>query len=562
MALWSVRRVVVPLVLFLAAGLVAPALAQDIPLRNWAVPGEEGGVHKSVDATSPRAFIGLPPCRLLDTRGAPIGGGIFANSEARNYTFVPFCGIPSIIGSPIALSLNFTVTGSPAAPPGAFILAWPQGGATPTVSILNFQAGQTIANAAIVPTSGAGGITINVSHSTHVIVDVNGYFSNNQGTSSNFLEVINNGQFAIRGETNNQGLNASGVAGLAMSSTGITNGVVGQNFSSSDSSDGVFGVSESTTGATVGVWGRTRSTDHNAIGIYGEAVGAGGATFGVLGRTASTNFSAVGVFGDGPTIGVRGKAGGGVDSLTFATSVGVLGQGYEGVHGTSIDDLGKGVSGRLPANATGHLGYRAGLTYYGVFASIGTIGCNGCVKQFVDPHPTDPRLTIHYVSLEGPEAGTYFRGTARTSHGRSVIEVPDHFRWVTQEEGMTVQLTPVGDLAMMAVVSQDLNRIVVRSSKDVSFHYLVQGIRPAHREFQPVVEGTEYAPQSAQERMPEGWTEWARQRLIENGTYNPDGTVNMETAERAGWAKAWREREEKTRAAVAKSQERAVPQKP
>ncbi len=41
----------------------------------------------------------------------------------------------------------------------------------------------------------------------------------------------------------------------------------------------------------------------------------------------------------------------------------------------------------------------------------------------------------------------------------------------------------------------------------------------------------------------------ARRRLIANGTYNADGTVNMNTAERLGWAKAWRENGVKTRAA-------------
>jgi hypothetical protein len=187
-----------------------------------------------------------------------------------------------------------------------------------------------------------------------------------------------------------------------------------------------------------------------------------------------------------------------------------------------------------------------------VFAYFGTIGCNGCTKQFVDPHPTDPTKTIHYVSLEGPEAGTYFRGTGLTVRGQAVIEVPDHFRWVTQEEGMTVQLTPVGELAMMAVISQDLSRIVVRSSKDVAFHYLVQGIRPAHRDFHPVIDGGEYAPQSATDRMKESWPAWTKQRLVENGTFNADGTVNMETAERVGWTRKWAEREEQARTAAAR----------
>ena len=59
--------------------------------------------------------------------------------------------------------------------------------------------------------------------------------------------------------------------------------------------------------------------------------------------------------------------------------------------------------------------------------------------------------------------------------------------------------------------------------------------------------------------MPEGWTSWMKQRLIANGTYNADGTVNMETAERAGWAQAWREQEEKMKA---ESEANAAPSRP
>lgn len=53
--------------------------------------------------------------------------------------------------------------------------------------------------------------------------------------------------------------------------------------------------------------------------------------------------------------------------------------------------------------------------------------------------------------------------------------------------------------------------------------------------------------------MKEGWTPWAKQRLVENGTYNADGTVNMETAERMGWTKMWAEREEQAKAAAARA---------
>ncbi len=37
-----------------------------------------------------------------------------------------------------------------------------------------------------------------------------------------------------------------------------------------------------------------------------------------------------------------------------------------------------------------------------------------------------------------------------------------------------------------------------------------------------------------------------KRRLIANGTYDPDGTVNTETARRLGWEKAWEDREKST----------------
>ncbi|HXM75787.1 MAG TPA: hypothetical protein VN971_03355, partial [Thermoanaerobaculia bacterium] len=43
--------------------------------------------------------------------------------------------------------------------------------------------------------------------------------------------------------------------------------------------------------------------------------------------------------------------------------------------------------------------------------------------------------------------------------------------------------------------------------------------------------------------IPAYLTEEAKRRLIANGTYNPDGTVNMTTAEKAGFTKIWADRE-------------------
>jgi hypothetical protein len=237
---------------------------------------------------------------------------------------------------------------------------------------------------------------------------------------------------------------------------------------------------------------------------------------GVLGTTTLSVPYNVGWF----PAGVRGQGEYGVFGLT---------SGNAGVLGTYNDSSGNSVY-------RGVLGFAAG---YGVYA-FGNVGASG-TKPFIEPHPTDPSKVIRYVALEGNEAGTYFRGTTRILNGRAVIPVPENFKIVTDEGGLTIQATPVGTPAIVWVESQDLDQIVLRSEKNVTVHYLVQGVRRAYKDWQVVADGVEYKPHSPHETMPAYLSEEAKKRLIANGTYNADGTVNMNTAERLGWAQTWRE---------------------
>jgi hypothetical protein len=164
-------------------------------------------------------------------------------------------------------------------------------------------------------------------------------------------------------------------------------------------------------------------------------------------------------------------------------------------------------------------------------------------KHFLDPHPTDPSRAIGYVSLEGPEAGTYFRGRARFQNGMARIPVPEHFRLVTDREGLTVQITPIGAMASFAVLKMDLDEIVVQASRNVEFSYLVQGVRATYRDVTPFRGAAEFMPRSAEAKLPLWLSPAQRQLLIQNGTYREDGTVNLETARRLGWDRKWAERE-------------------
>jgi uncharacterized repeat protein (TIGR01451 family) len=121
------------------------------------------------------SYYTVTPCRVLDTRnpagayGAPPLGA----SASRTFTLTGRCGVPS---TATAVSINLTVTGGTA--PG-FLLARPTGGSVPTVSTINYAAGQTRANNAVVVLSAGGQLDLTCgqgSGTVDAILDVSGYF--------------------------------------------------------------------------------------------------------------------------------------------------------------------------------------------------------------------------------------------------------------------------------------------------------------------------------------------------------------------------------------------------
>jgi len=124
--------------------------------------------------TSGLAFFPVTPCRMADTRAGSgqFGAPSMAGGSTRNFNITQgTCNIPS---SARAYSLN--VTAVPPAPL-TYLSIWPAGQTQPTVSTLNSLVGQVVANAAIVPAGMGGAISIFVSNTTDVIIDIDGYFA-------------------------------------------------------------------------------------------------------------------------------------------------------------------------------------------------------------------------------------------------------------------------------------------------------------------------------------------------------------------------------------------------
>ena len=429
----------------------------------------------------------------------------------------------------------------------------------------------------IVASGAGGGVTIVAGVSgTDVIVDINGYFTAEQNPGQSLIARSSDATPAIIGENTSVAIGAVAVQGyvsstnfLLTASVGVDGINMGQGFGygvrgvHNGGGIGVYGSSVSGTGVTgtsprigiraestastpgfpgYGLVARAQSDVDFSAGIRADAMASFGRVFAVDAFSASQTVDSAGL---------RAVGGGYANIATPLLRAGVRGESPDGYGVVGVGHS-YGVSGFLTNLTTGEtiaggqLGSNfgadpgSGTAPWGVFAQ-GDIGASG-TKHFIDPHPSDPSKAISYVSLEGPEAGTYFRGRGRFENGIARIPVPEHFRLVTDPKGLSVQVTPIGAMATVAVLSVGLEEIVVQSSRNVEFFYVVQGVRATFKDLDALTSSAPFLPRSADARLPAYLSGEQKRRLIANGTYNRDGSVNVETARRLGWDHEWKKR--------------------
>jgi len=146
-----------------------------------APPGPAGPFDLTITGTGcnlvpiPGVYHTITPCRLIDTRNpdGPLGGPALVAAANRTFQATGNCGVPA---TATAVFLNITVASSSA---GGNLRVFPTGTAVPTVSALNYSAGQTRGNNGIFGLDATGQFDIRcaqASGSAHVIVDVAGFF--------------------------------------------------------------------------------------------------------------------------------------------------------------------------------------------------------------------------------------------------------------------------------------------------------------------------------------------------------------------------------------------------
>jgi hypothetical protein len=131
-----------------------------------------------------------------------------------------------------------------------------------------------------------------------------------------------------------------------------------------------------------------------------------------------------------------------------------------------------------------NLGRDGSLTVFGNLSVKGK-------KEFIQDDPTDPTKQIVFVALEGPEAGTYTRGTAQLQNGEAEITLPDYFAKVTSETGLTAIANCVDECNGLRIVRVTTTHFIVKETQNgksnARFYFLIQGVRKGFEDHQVIV---------------------------------------------------------------------------
>ena len=374
------------------------------PVREIDAGGSRAAASRTALTSTPPAlpFFAVTPCRLADTRSS---GGVIGAAQIRNFQITGACGIPA---QAKAVSFNFTVTDTQGQ---GFLVAYPQGGAFPTVSTLNFVYGQTVGNAAIVPLSAGGGISAAMGVSgADLIIDVNGYFA-----PTGIVASVNN----LTGDVS---LAAGSNVTVTPSGNTLTIAAPLTNLNASNVTSGVLGISFGGTGATTPAGARQAfgaaasgsNTDITSLANLTTplsiAQGGTGTT------TASAGRLALGAAASGANTDITSLMGlttplllskGGTGSTTAAGARAALGAASGGANGdiTSLSNLttplsiAQGGTGTATPFTSAFQARITGTCSVGSYVvSVSSGGAVSCASPVVDPRP-GYSLTILASSL-------------------------------------------------------------------------------------------------------------------------------------------------------------------
>ena len=175
-----------------ATNRVMPAAVGDSPniaavnpaTRMVYVPNFDDGTVSIVASDTALQFVNVSPCRLLDTReGLPIQGG---SSRAFNLPQLAQMNGCADLSSAAAYSLNVTLI--PSEGSVGYLTIWPTPQARPSVSTMNSD-GRIKANAVTIQAGVSGAVSVYVTDTADVVLDINGYYTARNSSTLEFYPL-------------------------------------------------------------------------------------------------------------------------------------------------------------------------------------------------------------------------------------------------------------------------------------------------------------------------------------------------------------------------------------
>ncbi len=158
-----------------AVGDDPPSIAVNPTTNTIYAPNYADGTVSVIGGATTLQLINVTPCRLVDTRtanggGGPIQGGTYQTFNLPQLAQQKGCGN---LASAATYSLNVTLI--PPHQPVGYLTIWPASQIQPFVSTMNSD-GRIKANAAIVPAGVSGAVSVFVTDTADVVLDIDGFF--------------------------------------------------------------------------------------------------------------------------------------------------------------------------------------------------------------------------------------------------------------------------------------------------------------------------------------------------------------------------------------------------